>query len=86
MGTLLYLITSARLLEEDPLFVRGTDTNAEPEVILLQEGVRLTGVPVRRVSVLDEDLQARGLQSSFPMITYREVIEKIFSADHVVRL
>ncbi|GKS60393.1 hypothetical protein YTPLAS18_39200 [Nitrospira sp.] len=86
MRRLLYLITSERTLEQDPLFVVRPELAGPPEVVLLQEGVRLANIPVELVSVLGEDLQERGLQSSYPVIGYRELLDKIFTADQVVRL
>ena len=86
MRSLLYLITSARALEENPLFVTRPELTQEPEVVLLEEGVRLKHVPVQHVSVIADDLQERGIVSPFPAIGYREMVEKIFAADHVIRL
>ena len=86
MRRTLYLITSPRALEQDPLFVVRPELVEVPEVVLLQDGVRLMNVPIQSVSVLRDDLQERGIQSPYTVIGYRELLEKIFVADQVVRL
>lgn len=86
MRRLLYLITSARALEQDPLFVVRPELVGDAEVVLLQEAVGLTNVPVQHISVLGDDLHERGAESAYPVIGYRELLEKIFAADQVIRL
>ncbi len=82
----LYLVTSPRPLEHDPLFESGYIPNTQLEVVLLQEGVTMTHVPASAVSVLADDLHRKGVSSPFSIIGYRELLEKIFAADHVIRL
>lgn len=86
MARLLYVVTNSRPLTEEPLFPSSLSPTDEAEVVLVQDAVQLTQVPTSRVSVLNEDLQSRGLSSVFPQIGYPELVEKIFQADRVIRL
>lgn len=84
--TVLYLVTSPRSLDHDPLFDTGQAPDTQLEVVLLQEAVAMTDVSVSDVSVLADDLHQRGASSPFSQIGYRELIEKIFAADRVIRM
>ena len=82
----LYLVTSPRPLEHDPLFDSGHVADTQLEVVLLQEAVTMTQVPASAVSVLADDLRQKGVSSPFSIIGYRELLEKIFAADRIIRL
>lgn len=86
MSRLLYVLTTARPLETEPLFPVSLERSGEIEVVLIQEATRLNHVPADRVFVLEEDLQPRGGVSPFPRIGYRDLIEKMFAVDRVIRL
>ncbi len=55
-------------------------------MVLIQEAVRLTTMPVSRVTVLEDDLLERKRETTFPIITYRDMLEKVFAAERVIRL
>lgn len=86
MARTLYLVTATRSLEGDPLFPSSEAEDPDREVVLIQEAVRLTTMPVSRVTVLEDDLLERKRETTFPIITYRDMLEKVFAAERVIRL
>jgi sulfur transfer complex TusBCD TusB component (DsrH family) len=62
----------------------GSPSDTDLSVVLLQDAVCLQeslGVPTY---VLTDDAKARNVTSPFPSVSYRELVEMIFSAHRVV--
>jgi sulfur transfer complex TusBCD TusB component (DsrH family) len=55
-------------------------------VVLIQEAVSLARVPADNVYALSEDAATRKVNSSYPMISYRDMLHMVFEADRVVVL
>jgi hypothetical protein len=89
MQKVLYLVTRNISLSQDPLFPSQPDPNIQPEMVLLEEGVRirldllLDPIPV---SALKDDLQNRAVVFTGNTIGYEDLVEKIFSADTIITL
>ena len=89
MRKVLYLVTRNIELSQDPLFSSQSGPDLQPEMVLLEEGVRIhLNVPFDSipVSALKEDLQKHSVMFSGNTIGYEELVEKIFSADTVITL
>lgn len=89
MPKVLYLVTKNIDLSRDPLLPSQQEPDIQPEMVLLEEGVRarldslLDFIPV---SALEDDLQSRGVTFAGKTIGYEDLVEKIFSADTVITL
>ena len=62
----------------------GRSSDTDLSILLLQDAVSLQeplGVPTY---VLGDDARARNVESPFPSVSYREMLEMIFSADRIV--
>jgi hypothetical protein len=55
-------------------------------VVLIQKAVTATNVPAASVKVLEEDLRRQQGTSSYPSVTYVELLDMIFEADRVAVL
>ena len=58
----------------------------EASVILLQDGVGVDHVPIGRVYALADDVRARNVTSSYPVISYADMLRMMFEADLVIAL
>ena len=58
----------------------------EIAVVLLQDGVSLTDLPTNRVYALSDDVRARHIAPSYPVISYADVLRMMFEADAVIAL
>lgn len=54
--------------------------------MLIQDGVTLTHLQTNRVYALSDDVFVRNITSSYPIISYADVIRMIFEADAVIAL
>ncbi len=59
-------------------------SDSDVSVILLQDAVSLTEPLPGSVYVLADDATARKVASPFPQVSYREMLQMIFSADRVI--
>ena len=59
--------------------------NSEVSIVLLQDGVR-THLSAHRVYALSDDVTARHLTPSYPVISYTDMLRMIFEADAVIAL
>lgn len=89
MPKVLYLVTKNIDLSRDPLLPSQPEPNLQPEMVLLEEGVRArldsspNSIPV---SALEDDLRSRDVTFAGKTIGYEDLVEKIFSADTVITL
>ena len=56
----------------------------QTSVILAQDAVTFSGYSVASVYALTEDAEKRNVTPSVPTISYRDLVELVFDADHVV--
>ena len=63
-----------------------TGVDNDLEIILLQNAVQRTDFATGQVYVSSDDLQVRGKESPYPSLDYKEMVERIFSADRVLCL
>lgn len=61
-------------------------SGGEVSVVLLQDGVSLTGLPANRVYALSDDVRARHITRTYPVISYADVLRMMFEADVVIAL
>jgi hypothetical protein len=54
--------------------------------VLIQDGVTLTHLQVDRVYVLSDDVIARRITSSYPVVSYADMLCMMFEADTVIAL
>jgi sulfur transfer complex TusBCD TusB component (DsrH family) len=86
MKKLLYLVHTPPTGHEFCLLPAPHAAEGSVSAVLLEEGVRHQTLAVPNVFVLSDDAQARGVDSPFPAISYRELLTMIFEADHVIVL
>lgn len=55
-------------------------------MILLQDGISHRQVPTSRVYTLSDDAVSKGANSSFPSLSYKDLLQMMFEADGVVVL
>ena len=85
MPGVLYIISTGPE-DFDPTLFGAADRNGTARGILIQEGVRLSNVPLSRVLALADDVHARNLTTPHPLVSYREMLRLIFEADRVIVL
>ena len=68
------------------LLVPDQVSGREVSVILLQDGVTLTDLPTNRVYALSDDVRARHITPSYPVVSYADVLRMMFEADAVIAL
>lgn len=54
--------------------------------MLIQDGVTLPPLQTNRVYALSDDVRARNITSSYPVISYADVFRMMFEADTVIAL
>ena len=86
MRKVLYLLTKGPDRFSEALLVPPRSPEQDVSVVLMQDGVTLPKVPASKVYALSEDVASRKIVSSFPTISYRDVLRMIFEADTVVAL
>ena len=85
MRKLLYLVKDSEGVRRDTL-VPDQSSEAEVTVVLVQDGVMLTHVPVHRVYALSDDAATRHITSSYPVVSYADLLRMMFDADAVIAL
>ncbi|MDQ6733061.1 MAG: DsrH/TusB family sulfur relay protein [Nitrospirota bacterium] len=85
MRKILYLVKEATPVGSD-LFPSYPPTDTEVSVVLIQDGVTLTHLQTERVYVLSDDVLARNITSSYPVVSYADVLRMMFEADTVIAL
>ena len=58
----------------------------EVSILLLQDGVKLAHVSADRVYALSDDVRARNITSSYPVVSYADMLRMMFEADTVIAL
>ena len=79
---LLYLLRTPSV---DPLIQQDHPAD-DTTVVLLHDAVRLHDLPASRVFALAEDAAERDVNPSVPAISYKELLNLVFTADRVVVL
>ena len=54
--------------------------------MLIQDGVTLTHLQRKHVFALSDDVLARNVTTSYPVISYADVLRMMFEADTVIAL
>jgi sulfur transfer complex TusBCD TusB component (DsrH family) len=82
---ILYLVK-----DSDPATPTLVPEDASPDqtvsIILLQDAVRRRDLNRPSIHVLSDDVEARGLVPSCPVVSYHDLLRMIFEADSVVAL
>ncbi len=68
------------------LLVPDQASGSEVSVVLLQDGVTRTDLPTNRVYALSEDVHARHITATYPVVSYADVLRMMFEADAVIAL
>lgn len=55
-------------------------------MILLQDGIFHRHVPASHVYTLSDDAVSKGANSSFPSVSYQDLLQMMFKADGVIVL
>lgn len=84
MHKVLYLLTKNPPDAVPLLMPSRCPSDTDLSVILLQDAVSLTEPLAGSVYVLADDATARKVASPFPHVSYREMLQMIFSADRVI--
>jgi sulfur transfer complex TusBCD TusB component (DsrH family) len=82
---ILYLVKDPHPIRT-ALLASDLPSGREVSVVLLQDGVSLTDLPTNRVYVLSDDVRARHITPSYPVISYTDVLRMMFEADAVIAL
>jgi sulfur transfer complex TusBCD TusB component (DsrH family) len=82
---ILYLVKHSLSAHAD-VFVSDQTPNSEVSVVLLQDGVTRTHLAAHRVYALSDDVAARHVTPSYPVISYTDMLRMIFEADAVIAL
>jgi len=83
---ILYLVTKGPGQSSLNLLPKHPQTTEEISVILLQDGVSHRQLPTSHVFALSDDVASRGVASSFPSVSYQDILRMLFEADGVVVL
>lgn len=86
MRKILYLLTKAPGQSSLNLLPKSPRTGEEISVILLQDGIFHRQVAVSHVYALSDDGVSKSANSSFPSVSYQDVLRMMFEADRVVVL
>jgi sulfur transfer complex TusBCD TusB component (DsrH family) len=82
---ILYLVKEATPVGSD-LIPTYPPPDTEVSVVLIQDGVILTHLQMDRVYALSDDVIARRITSSYPIVSYADVLGMMFEADTVIVL
>lgn len=86
MRKILYILTKGPAQEPGPLLPSPASPEKGVSILLIQDAVGLTDLPQSQVYALADDVRSRNLKSSFPTVSYHEMLTMIFDADTVVAL
>ncbi|MGH7166203.1 MAG: hypothetical protein ACREIS_11840 [Nitrospiraceae bacterium] len=84
MRKVLYLLTKNPPAGMDSLLPQRSPSETDVSVILLQDAVSRRELFGTFTYVLADDVRARKVESPFPHVSYREMLQMIFSADCVI--
>ena len=84
--TSLYIVGHGPEESSQNLLPEHLSSGSDVSVILIQDGVAHQSVPGQHVYVLSDDALSRNVNSSFPTVSYQEMLKMIFEADHVIVL
>jgi sulfur transfer complex TusBCD TusB component (DsrH family) len=82
---ILYLVKDATPVGSD-LLPSHPPPGAEVSIVLIQDGVTLTHLQRKHVFALSDDVLARNVTTSYPVISYADVLRMMFEADTVIAL
>ena len=85
MRKILYLLKDTEPAHAD-LIPGSPPSESEVSVILLQDGVTMTLPGVSRVYALSDDVVTRTVTTSYPLVSYADMLRLIFDSDVVVAL
>ena len=68
------------------LFPSDPPPGVETSIVLIQGGVTLTPLQTNRVYALSDDVRACSITSSYPVISYADVLRMMFEADTIIAL
>lgn len=86
LNKVLYILSKGpnQLLQE--LLQENVPPDMDISVILIQDSVSMSRIPLSHVFVLSEDAVSRHVTPSFPTVSYCDMLCMIFEADRVVAL
>ena len=85
MKKILYILTHILKEQEKQLISPpGGITKAVISIVLLRDAVGSQQLGTEHVYVLDEEVDAQELENSFPLISYRDMLELVFQSDTVI--
>jgi len=82
---ILYLVKDAMSVGSD-LLPSDPPPGGEVAIVLIQDGVTLTHLKTNRIYALSDDVLARNVTSSYPGISYADLLRMMFEADTVIAL
>jgi sulfur transfer complex TusBCD TusB component (DsrH family) len=82
---ILYLVKDATPVGSD-LLPQDPPPGTEMSIVLIQDGVTLPHLQRNHVYALSDDVLARHVTSSYPIISYADVLRMMFEADAVIAL
>jgi sulfur transfer complex TusBCD TusB component (DsrH family) len=82
---ILYLVKEAAPVGSE-LLPSNPPPGAEASIVLIQDGVTLTHLQTNHVYALSDDVRVRNITSSYPVISYADVLRMMFEADTVIAL
>lgn len=73
---------------QESLSLLSTDSSSpnDVSVVLIQDGIKHTGLPFSRVFTLLDDVSSEKSISPFPSVSYQDLLRMIFEADTVAVL
>jgi len=73
---------------KESVFLLSTDPSSQDDVsvVLIHDGVKHRGLPFSYVFTLSDDVSSEKPVSSFPSVSYKDLLRMIFEADTVAVL
>lgn len=84
MGKSLYIVSRGPDAPLDPLLTGPLPADTKVSVILIHDAVARRDLSAHDVYVLSDDAALHHVKSPFSSVSYEEMLQMIFHADHVV--
>lgn len=86
MKKTLYIVNKGPERDGTSLLPDRPVSEEDVSVVLIQDGVAHHTLPFSHVYVLSDDVRSRKLASSFPSVSYQDLLRMIFEAEKVAVL
>ena len=83
---MLYIVGKSPSQESVSLLSTDISSQNDVSVVLIQDGIKHTSIPFSHVFTLRDDVSSEKSVSSFPSVTYQDLLRMIFEADMVAVL